>query len=56
MAIKYGKAAVLKNKILRRQLNHRLEIDQEFVRKTEKLMRLANKFTKKTKKATIDRF
>ena len=41
VAIRYGKNVVLKNKILRKQINNRMEIDQEFVKKTEKLMKLA---------------
>ena len=32
-----------------------MEIDQEFVKKTEKLMKLAQKFTNRTKKATMNR-
>lgn len=53
IAIRHGKNVVLKNKILRRQLNQRLEIDEEFVRKIQKLSALAEKFTRKTKKTTI---
>jgi galactokinase/mevalonate kinase-like predicted kinase len=56
VAIRYGKNVVLKNKILRKQMNERMEIDKDFVRKTEKLMALAEKFTNKTKRATIQRF
>jgi hypothetical protein len=55
VAIRHGKNVVLKNKILRKQLNQRMEIDQEFVKKTEKLVALAEKFSNKTKKATINR-
>lgn len=32
-----------------------MEIDQQFVKKTERLMKLAQKFTNRTKKATINR-
>jgi len=55
IAIRHGKNVVLKNKILRRQLNQRLEIDKQFVGKIQKLMALAEKFTRKTKKTTISR-
>lgn len=55
VAIRHGKNVVLKNKILRKQLNQRMEIDQEFVKKTEKLMALAERFSRKTKRATITR-
>ena len=53
IAIRYGKNVVLKNKILRRQLNQQLELDKEFVRKIRRLVSLSDKFSKRTKQRTI---
>ena len=56
IAIKHGKQVVLKNKILRKQLNHRMELDKQFVSKINKLVSLSEKFTKRTQKSTIVKF
>ena len=56
IAIKHGKKVVLKNKIIRKQLTHRMEMDKEFVKKLDKLAALGQKFTNRTKRATIMRF
>lgn len=34
IAIRYGKNVVLKNKIIRKQLDERMELDKGFVKKT----------------------
>jgi len=48
IAIKHGKNVVLKNKILRKQLNTKMELDKVFVQKIDKLVALSEKFSKRT--------
>ena len=48
IAIKHGKSVVLKNKILRNQMNAKMELDKRFVNKIQRLVELSEKFTKRT--------
>ena len=56
MAIRYGKRVVLKNKTIRKQLMNKMNMDQAIIGKIERLAALQEKFTNRTKRATMAKF